>query len=84
MPTTRDSLDMQQQQFNKACLGQKIVKIKSMTPQAADEQGLYERPAILVLENGTEIYALSDPEGNGVGALVVGDFLLPPKRMDNK
>ena len=52
--------------------GQKIVKIRHMTPEEAEFEGWEDdrsRTTVLVLANGTVLYPSRDEEGNGAGEL---------------
>ena len=56
---------------NKILLGRKIVKIKWLTEdQAEQEFGWRKRPVLLQLDDGTEIVPQMDDEGNDGGALL--------------
>ena len=56
---------------NKILLGRKIVKIKWLTEdQAEQEFGWRKRPVVLQLDDGTEIVPQMDDEGNDGGALL--------------
>lgn len=54
--------------------GATIAEIREMTNDELAREGwqnnrLHSRPTVLVLEDGAKIYASTDPEGNGPGAL---------------
>ena len=56
---------------NKILLNRKIVKIKWLTEdQAEQEFGWRKRPVMLILDDGTEIVPQMDDEGNDGGALL--------------
>ncbi len=50
-------------------IGKKITAIRNMTDEEADDIP-FGATAIIVLEDGTEIWPQSDDEGNGMGTLV--------------
>lgn len=59
-------------------LGQTIVAIRDMTQKELkaeywDEDNIHGAPTVLVLSNGTKLYASQDEEGNGPGALFATD-----------
>ncbi len=49
--------------------GQKIVAVRPMVKDEMIAEGWDEPALVLMLENGTILYASRDPEGNGPGAL---------------
>jgi hypothetical protein len=51
-------------------VGHKIVEMRPMTTEEMKKEGWYDKaPTVLVLSNGTKLYASRDDEGNGAGAL---------------
>ena len=67
---------------NKILLGKKIVAIKWMGEEEADEGfGWYKRPVKLMLDDGTIIIPQRDDEGNDGGALL---WLNPKETVTNK
>ncbi len=50
-------------------VGRRIVAAEYMTRQEAAGLGWSKRPVVLVLDDGTQVYASSDDEGNNGGAL---------------
>lgn len=50
-------------------LMKKIVRVRYMTHEEANEMGWTERPVVITLSDGTMIYPSRDDEGNGGGAL---------------
>lgn len=50
-------------------IGRTIVAINAMSQARTDELSWSNRPVMLVLDNGTNIYATSDEEGNDGGCL---------------
>lgn len=63
-------------------VGTRIFQVIGMGPTMAAQEGLLAGIPVIVLENGISIFALSDPEGNGAGALFgsdsQGDFHVYP------
>ena len=67
---------------NKILLNRKIVKIKWLTEdQAEQEFGWRKRPVMLVLDDGTEIVPQMDDEGNDGGALL---WINPKETVESK
>ena len=67
---------------NKILLGRKIVKIKWLTEdQAEQEFGWRKRPVMLILDDGTEIVPQMDDEGNDGGALL---WINPKETVESK
>lgn len=54
-----------------AFVGQRIKSARWLSAEEAAEFGWDERPFQIELENGVQIVASQDPEGNGPGALFV-------------
>lgn len=50
-------------------VGRKIIGVRNMTQDELDDLDWYGSVPILVLDNGTEILASQDDEGNGAGRL---------------
>lgn len=55
-------------------IGRTIVATRRATTNPFDFDPHYDHPAALVLDDGTEVIASRDEEGNGPGAL----FIYPP------
>ena len=53
----------------KYLVGKKIVKVKYMTDEEANEWGWYKRPCEIHLDDGTVITPSADDEGNVGGSL---------------
>ena len=67
---------------NKILLNRKIVKIKWLTEdQAEQEFGWRKRPVMLILDDGTEIVPQMDDEGNDGGALL---WINPKETVESK
>ena len=60
-----------QKQAAKLLKGRTVVKVQWMTKENAEDIGWNKRPLLMVLDNGTIIYAQADDEGNDGGALYV-------------
>ena len=59
-------------------LNKKIVKVKWLTKEEAEENGWYSRPVAFQLNDGNWVFPMADDEGNDGGALAVGrDETLP-------
>ena len=50
-------------------VGRKIVEIRWMTQKEAKESLWDYQPVILILDDGTSIFPMSDDEGNSAGSL---------------
>ena len=50
-------------------VGRKIVKVRYMDEQEAEDSGFDSRPIVLVLDDGFAIYPMQDDEGNDAGAI---------------
>ena len=48
-------------------IGKKIVQMRPMTDEEMEAEGWNQSTTVLVLDNGTLLYASMDPEGNGPG-----------------
>ena len=57
--------------------GAKIVEVRPMTRKEMNAEGwemtMHGAPAVLVLDNGSRLYASQDSEGNGPGAIFGSD-----------
>jgi hypothetical protein len=53
--------------------GRKIVRVREMTAKEANAEGwgfnMHGAPNVLVLDDGSTVFASSDPEGNAPGSL---------------
>lgn len=58
---------------SKMLLGRKIVAVRYMSQEEADDMGWYQRPVVLQLDDGNIIYPSHDDEGNDAGALFTND-----------
>lgn len=62
----------------KVLLNKKIVSVRYMTTQEADDLGWHSRPVVFTLDDGTMCCPSADDEGNNGGALFYGgDGVLP-------
>lgn len=64
--------------MGESIIGQRIVQVRKMTQAECNKQGYPDRvsrnlAAVLVLENGVQLWAQRDDEGNGLGTLVGHD-----------
>jgi hypothetical protein len=50
-------------------LNRKIVDVRYLSQEEADDLDWTERPVVIHLDDGNLIYASADDEGNGAGAL---------------
>ena len=57
----------------KQLLGRKIVDVRYMTQEEADDMGWYSRPVVFQLDDGNLIFPSADDEGNDGGALFTND-----------
>lgn len=53
--------------------GVRIFQVIGMSRQRAAQEGMPEGIPVIVLENGVSLFAQSDPEGNGAGAIFGSD-----------
>lgn len=58
-------------------LNRKIVEVRYMSNEEAEEMGWYSRPVALLLDNGCWIFPSADDEGNDGGALFTSDEAMP-------
>ena len=63
--------------INKLLVGKKIVKIRYMTNNDAEERGWDSRAIQIKLEDGTWLTPVSDDEGNDAGSLFTNSNDLP-------
>lgn len=49
--------------------GQKIIDVREQTEEEMEELGWYKPAVVIVLENGTELFASKDDEGNDSGVI---------------
>lgn len=63
--------------WNKAAadllVGRKIVGARYMNIEEAEAAGWSQRPVVLFLDNGLQVYPMRDDEGNDGGALATSD-----------
>lgn len=57
----------------KVLLNRKIVGVRYMTREEADDHGWPTRAVVFKLDNGTLIYPSSDDEGNSAGSMFTTD-----------
>jgi hypothetical protein len=60
----------------KRLVGKKIIEVRQMTEEEVEYEGWPGAgdDTVLVLDDGTRVFASSDEEGNNPGALFVGQF----------
>jgi len=58
---------------NDFLINRKIVGVRYLTNEEADDMGWYSRPVALLLDNGVWLYPSADDEGNDGGALFTSD-----------
>ena len=58
-------------------VGRKIVKVRYMDEQEAEDCGFESRPIVFVLDDGNSIYPMHDDEGNDAGAMGTTSQKLP-------
>ena len=58
-----------EESISKQLVGRKIVEVRWMTKEEADESYWDYQPVILILDDGTSIFPMSDDEGNSAGSL---------------
>tara|TARA_R100001443_G_scaffold18245_1_gene29082 strand:- start:7036 stop:7302 length:267 start_codon:yes stop_codon:yes gene_type:complete len=51
--------------------GAAVTSIRFQTEEEAEEVGWHARPIVICFDNGTEVWATRDPEGNGPGCIEV-------------
>jgi hypothetical protein len=54
-------------------INRKIVEVRYLTNEEAEDMGWYSRPVALLLDNGVWLYPSADDEGNDGGALFTSD-----------
>ena len=58
-------------------LNRKIVDVRYLSQEEADDLDWTERPVVIHLDDGNLIYASADDEGNGAGALFTNNQANP-------
>ena len=58
-------------------LGKKIVDVRYMSQEEADDLDWTERPVVIHLDDGNLVFASADDEGNGAGALFTNNQANP-------
>ena len=69
MPTPQETIDHWTSEARNILYGRTITDLRYMTEEEARQWAWYERPLVLVLDDGTELFPSRDDEGNGGGAL---------------
>ena len=63
-----------EESISKQLVGRKIVEVRWMTKEEADESYWDYQPVLLILDDGTALCPMSDCEGNEAGAIAcIGD-----------
>lgn len=57
----------------KQLLGRKIVNVRYMSKEEAEDMGWFSRPVVLQLDDGNILYPSADDEGNDGGAMFTND-----------
>lgn len=57
----------------KQLLGRKIVDVRYMSQEEADDMGWSQRPVVMVLDDGNYLFPSRDDEGNDAGAIFTND-----------
>ena len=63
-----------------AIIGRRVTAVRYMTEEEMEQYGWTQSAAVITFDNGTEIFASRDDEGNGAGALftnVIGLATIP-------
>lgn len=50
-------------------VGKRITKVRYMTQKEAAEEGWMHRPLVICFDDGTQLYASRDAEGNDAGVM---------------
>lgn len=69
MPTPQATVNHWTSEARGLLQGRTITDVRYMTEEEARQWAWYERPLVLILDNGTELFPSRDDEGNGGGAL---------------
>jgi hypothetical protein len=69
MPTPQETVDQWTREARQLLQGRTIADVRYMTEDEAGRYAWYERPLVLILDDGTELFPSRDDEGNGGGAL---------------
>ena len=59
--------------IKKVLLNRKIVGVRYMDEVEVEGLGWYKQAIVLILDNGVQIFPMSDDEGNNAGALATTD-----------
>ena len=71
MPKTKSKKLTWEEKISKQLVGRKIVEVRWMTKEEADESYWDYQPVLLILDDGTALCPMSDDEGNEASALCV-------------
>ena len=57
----------------KVLVGKKIKAVRYMTDKEAEDSMWYNKPLVIIFEDGTYIYPMRDDEGNDAGSIFGSD-----------
>ena len=69
MPKTKSKTQTWEEKISKQLVGRKIVEVRWMTKEEADDSYWDYQPVLLILDDGTALCPMSDDEGNESGAI---------------
>ena len=69
MPKTKSKKLTWEEKISKQLVGRKIVEVRWMTKEEADESYWDHQPVLLILDDGTALCPMSDDEGNSAGSI---------------
>lgn len=61
----------------KLLVGKKIVETRYLTEEESEQSGWYNKPLMIVLDDGTQLVPMMDDEGNAGGAMATNLKDLP-------
>ena len=70
MPKTKSKKLTWEEKISKQLVGRKIVEVRWMTKEEADESYWDYQPVLLILDDGTALCPMSDDEGNNAGVFL--------------
>lgn len=65
------------EEAKKLLMGRKIVAVRYMSKEEAEDMGWYSRGVVLQLDDGNLVFPSADDEGNNAGALFTNKGDLP-------
>ena len=69
MPKTKSKKLTWEEKISKQLVGRKIVQVRWMTKEEADESYWDYQPVLLILDDGTALCPMDSDEGNQAGSL---------------